>query len=150
MLQSHVHWYFLYVASHFEAVWWPHVKVLRCPKRFLILDRHFGPWRWGQFVASKCRESIIQWCGIISQNNRIASYTTVRTSTLAHYMLTCNDIVWGSVNCKLYCHSAVTCSVYCRLITALKISVCACVCLYYFVWNTHLNMWFRLLSYTVL
>lgn len=39
---------------------------------FLMFQRHCNP--------SKCWETIIQWCNIISQNNVILSHTSVKTS----------------------------------------------------------------------
>jgi hypothetical protein len=40
-----------------------------------MLSGHFDPWRWDHNAASKSRENITHWRGVISRKNRHLSYT---------------------------------------------------------------------------
>jgi hypothetical protein len=52
-----------------------------------ILLEHFARWRWGYYVASQHLDPLTQWRSIISQENKIPSYTAAKTSTLITCML---------------------------------------------------------------
>ena len=69
---------------------------LKCPGIFLFW--HFNLWRW-HHAESKHHDPLTQWHCVMSQKNRILSYTAVKTPKLSRKM-------W--VECRRLCQMAET------------------------------------------